>query len=185
MTKTAPDQEAMKFEMQTLQEHVRQLEAQMDDTEKNSAAELALLSKQLNQARDTNRALAEANRQLLSSENSQDATAKAQAEGLAEANNALKTQNASLEQDMTALRAENARLKDIAAAADRALDSRIARLQQENAAMETRLRLAQATLDQIAATTRFMNGASSPAPRRPEAPPVSVALPPATESTKA
>jgi TPR repeat protein/chromosome segregation ATPase len=89
-------------------------------------------------------------------------------------------QLATAQRDLSALRGDNARLRDGAAANDRERAARIAQLQQENAAIAARLRQAQGTLDQIASAARFINGtvgtvpAGSPvasAPVRTIAPP--------------
>lgn len=69
--RAVPDATAMQLEMQTLQDRVKTLEAQNQQDQKNAAEEFARLAGQLQLARDANRALAEANRALLNSGDSQ------------------------------------------------------------------------------------------------------------------
>src|SRR5205085_11449971 len=62
--KAAPT-DAMRLEMATLQNQVRSLEGQLDEDRRNSARELSTLASQLQNARETSRSLADANRSLL------------------------------------------------------------------------------------------------------------------------
>lgn len=70
--------EALRLEMQTLQEQVRTLETQLDEDRKVSARELAAVAAQLQTARETNRSLAEANRSLVQARGLEDSSARAE-----------------------------------------------------------------------------------------------------------
>ena len=70
--------EALRLEMQTLQEQVRTLELQLDEDRKVSARELAAVAAQLQTARETNRSLVEANRSLVQARGIEDSSARAE-----------------------------------------------------------------------------------------------------------
>jgi chromosome segregation ATPase len=69
----------------------------------------------------------------------------------------VSAQLATAQRDITALRAENARLNETMQSLERDRTGRITALQQENAAISARLRQAQGTLDQIASAARLIN----------------------------
>jgi TPR repeat protein/LysM repeat protein len=86
--------DALRLEMQTLQDQVRGLEAQLDDDRKYSARELAAVAAQLQNARETNRSLTEANRSLLQARGIEDSSVQSQ---LTQLSNQLKAAQAELE----------------------------------------------------------------------------------------
>ncbi len=68
-----PDITAINLEIETLRDQLRQRETQLETDQKNAAVELARLADQVQLSRQANRALADANRALLSSQSSADA----------------------------------------------------------------------------------------------------------------
>ena len=86
--------DALRLEMQTLQDQVRSLEAQLDEDRKYSARELAAVAAQLQNARETNRSLTEANRSLLQARGIEDSSVKSE---LTQLSNQLKAAQAELE----------------------------------------------------------------------------------------
>ncbi len=137
-----PDVTAMRLEIQALQERARQLELQLAADQTTAAQELAQLAGQLQLSREANRALAEANRALLSSKTAEDAAVSGEVEQL---NRRLREQAAGVErltQERDALRT---RLEEIDQAAARQggnvaeLTGLNDRLTREKQALETQL----------------------------------------------
>ncbi|MDO8544331.1 MAG: LysM peptidoglycan-binding domain-containing protein [Opitutaceae bacterium] len=113
--KAAPS-DAMKLEMQTMQNHIRLLETQLEDDRKNSAREISTLAGQLQSARESNRALVEANRALLQARGSEDAVAKSEVDQL---NARLKSTQTDLEKARTELATLQTRFAESNQAAER------------------------------------------------------------------
>ncbi len=86
--------DALRLELQTVQDQVRGLEAQLDEDRKYSARELAAVAAQLQNARETNRSLTEANRSLLQARGIEDSSVKSE---LTQLSNQLKAAQADLE----------------------------------------------------------------------------------------
>ena len=80
--KAAPETAALNLELQTLREHVRRLEGEIEDDRASSAREISSLAGQLQRTKESSRALAEANHALLESKNSDDSSVKADLEQL-------------------------------------------------------------------------------------------------------
>lgn len=68
-----PELAAMNLEIETLRDQLRRRETQLETDQKHAAVELARLAEQLQLSRQANRALADANRALLTSQSSADA----------------------------------------------------------------------------------------------------------------
>jgi len=90
--------DALRLELQTVQDQVRGLEAQLDEDRKYSARELAAVAAQLQNARETNRSLTEANRSLLQARGIEDSSVKSE---LTQLSNQLKAAQADLERART------------------------------------------------------------------------------------
>ncbi len=90
--------DALRLELQTVQDQVRALEAQLDEDRKYSARELAAVAAQLQNARETNRSLTEANRSLLQARGIEDSSVKSE---LTQLSNQLKAAQADLERART------------------------------------------------------------------------------------
>jgi len=100
--KAAPT-DAMRLEMQTLQDQVRSLETQLEEDRKNSAREMSSLASQLQRAREASKSLSEANRSLLDAKSAEDSSARAELDQIAarlrvatEANEKLRTEQTKL-----------------------------------------------------------------------------------------
>ncbi|MEX2044277.1 MAG: hypothetical protein WD941_02925, partial [Opitutus sp.] len=138
----AAPSEAMKLELQTLQNHVRTLEMQGEEDRRNSAREMSALAAQLSNARESNRALADANRSLLQARGSEDAVVKSEIEELSAR---LKAAGSELEKsraDQAALQArmaEAARGSETHGAAVAELTGVNERLAADKAALEREL----------------------------------------------
>ena len=144
--KAAPS-DAMKLEMQTTQDQVRSLEAQIDEDRKNSAQEISTLAAQLQRSREANKSLAEANRVLLESKSAEDATPSPEVA-------ALNAKLRSLSAETDKLRAEEQRLaadNDRLAGEKQTAELTAAQLKQADAASRTLVQNAQAEADKARA----------------------------------
>lgn len=112
--KAAPT-DAMKLELQALQDQVRMLESQAESERKTSAQELTALAGQLQNSRESNRALSDANRALTQAKGAEDASGRAVADGL---KNQLADAQADLEKAKNDLAALQAKYSDASRAAD-------------------------------------------------------------------
>ncbi len=109
---TEPD--AYRMEISTLQARVKELEGQLEEDRSSSAREVSTLAAQLTRTRDTNKALTEANRALLSAKQSESPTVdkgefdavQARVRELTAAGEELKRQNQKLTADNESLAAE-------------------------------------------------------------------------------
>lgn len=100
--------EAMKLEMQTLQNQVRAFEAQLDDDRKNAAREISSLATQLQTARESNQALAAANRAVLQAKGANDSALRAETEQMENRFRALQGELARSRTEVEAARSEQA-----------------------------------------------------------------------------
>jgi nucleoid-associated protein YgaU len=105
--KAAPDGRAVQLEMQTLQDQVTKLETRLESERGTAAKELAGVATQLQFARETNRALTEANRALIAAKSSDDSV--------------LRTERDQLDARVRELTASGTRLAEDKAAAERAI----------------------------------------------------------------
>ncbi|HND62100.1 MAG TPA: LysM peptidoglycan-binding domain-containing protein, partial [Opitutaceae bacterium] len=95
--------DALKLELQTVQDQVRTLEAQLDDERKHSAQEISTLAGQLQRSREANKSLAEANRVLLEAKSADEAVPSAEL-------NSLNAKVRNLTGELERLRGETQRL---------------------------------------------------------------------------
>lgn len=100
--------DALRLELETLQNQVRGLETQLGEDRKNSAREIAALASQLQNARETSRALTEANRSLLQAKGSEDSATRSEID---QANARVK----SVQAELAKARAENESIRAEAA----------------------------------------------------------------------
>ncbi len=118
--KAAPT-DAMRLEMQTLQDQVRTLETQLDEDRKNAAREMSSMASQLQRAREASKSLSEANRTLLAAKGSEDAAAKTELDQAAARLRATDEANEKLRAEQARLTAVNEQLALDKSSAERAL----------------------------------------------------------------
>ena len=122
--KAAPT-DAMRLEMQTLQDQVRSLETQLEEDRKNSAREMSSLASQLQRAREASKSLSEANRSLLDAKSSEDSSAKAELDQIAARLRVATDANEKLRTEQSKLTAANEQLLAEKSSAERvAVDAR-------------------------------------------------------------
>ncbi len=123
VAKSAPDNDASKLELQTLQSRVHALESQVEEERANAAREITTLAAQLQQSREANRALMEANSALVGSKQAGDSAVNEQLTGrvqaLTEENEKLRKEQQRLTSDAARLTEEKKAAEETAAAARR------------------------------------------------------------------
>jgi DNA-binding CsgD family transcriptional regulator len=118
--KAAPT-DAMKLEMQTLQEQVRTLEVQLDEDRKSSAREISSLASQLQRARETGKSLTDANRAFVEAKANEEASAKAELDRIDARMRAANETAEKLRSEQSRLAAANEQLAADKASVERAL----------------------------------------------------------------
>lgn len=143
---TAAQPDAYQMEIRTLQDRLKQLESAVEDDRAAAAREIGTLAEQLTKARETSRALADANRALLAAKQADDTPSRsefdqlqARVRDLTAAGNELRRQNERLVADRTQLESEREKLQQQLAEAENAEGSHntnVAELTETNAKLE-------------------------------------------------